>query len=639
MNRFSFLPIFSIALLLFPLAVTSRGADPSFPETRGLIDALCLKCHGATAQKGGVNFVPFKDEKAVSKQRKLWRGVVEQLESGEMPPEDQKQPTKEQRQRFVAWIKQSLDAAEKADRERPDPGRAVIRRLNRTEYNRTIRDLTGIDFDVAGAVGMPDEAAGEAFDTLSAALNISTTQMEKYFAAADLIVEKLYASGKAKSAKEKTPLSPALEKLLALPTAKDRTDREAAQSIVVKFARRAYRRPLEAKEVDRLLKLFDFSAKSGGFEEALKPVFKAVLVSPNFLMRIERDRATDPERAYRIGDYELATRLSYFLWSSMPDDELISLAEKGELAKPDVLEKQTRRMLADPKSRALTDNFAAQWLHLGKIAYARPSTEFFPTFTQKMRQAMHEEIATFFDKLREGDRSLLELLDADYTYANQDLAKHYGIDNVTGPEFRKVKLPDANRGGLLGMAGILSLTSHTSRTSPTLRGKYVLDVVLGMPPPPPPPNVSQIDEAKQKGKGPKNFREQLAMHASQASCAGCHSKIDPLGFGLENFNAVGIWRPSSADVDATGKLPTGEKFNGPKELKQILLQRKGRFVENVTEKLFVYALGREMQASDETLIKTMTADLVKDDYRFSKFVLGIVRSYPFQHRRNLKQDE
>ena len=260
-----------------------------------------------------------------------------------------------------------------------------------------------------------------------------------------------------------------------------------------------------------------------------------MLASPNFLLRIERDRAAEPERAYRISDQELAVRLSYFLWSSMPDEELSALAAKGELAKPEVLEKQVGRMLADPKARALTDNFAAQWLQLRKVADARPSPEFFPTFTGKLRQAMYDETATFFNKLREEDRSLLELLDADFTYLNADLAKHYGIDGVTGPEFRKVMLADGNRGGLLAMAAPLALTSHTSRTSPTLRGKYVLEVILGTPPPPPPPNVSQIDESKNKGKSPKNFREQLALHATQAACANCHRRIDPLGFGLEKL--------------------------------------------------------------------------------------------------------
>ena len=635
-------PLLLLASAFVALACSSllSAADTRFPEVRALLDAHCSKCHGEKVQKAGVNLQPFVDEKAVVKQRKTWRAIIEQVESGEMPPEGETQPTKEQRERLVRWIKQTLDAVEKADREKPDPGRSVVRRLNRSEYNRTIRDLTGIDFDVSGAVGMPDETVGESFDNLAAALNLSSVLMEKYFSAADLVLEKLFAPIKPKGPKAKTAYSPALEQLLVARPSDGISARAAAKQVIESFASKAYRRPVEAREVERFLTLFErVNAKEPIFEEALKPVFKAVLASPNFLLRIERDRAAEAERAYRVSDHELAVRLSYFLWSSMPDAELTGLAAKGELAKPDILEKQVRRMLADPKARALTDNFAAQWLRLRKLADARPSTEFFPTFTPKLRQAMYDEAAMFFDKLREEDRSLLELLDADYTYVNADLAKHYGIADVTGPEFRKVKLADGNRGGMLGMSALLTLTSHTSRTSPTLRGKYVLEVILGTPPPPPPPNVSQIDESKNKGKSPKNFREQLALHATQATCANCHRRIDPLGFGLENFDAIGRWRPSSADVDATGKLPTGEQFDGAKELKKILLQRKGRFVENMTEKLAVYALGRELQPSDEVHMRAITKGLENDGYRFSRLVLGIAQSYAFQQRRNLKQDE
>jgi len=631
---------FSLVFILQLASSPLLAADIAFRDVRALLDAHCVKCHGDKTQKAGVNLVPFADEKAVLKQRRLWRSVIVQLQSGDMPPEGEKELAKEQRERFINWIKQSLAGADKADREKPDPGRSVIRRLNRSEYNRTIRDLTGIDFDFAGTVGLPDEASAGSFDNLAAALNLSSTQMEKCFAGADLVLEKLYATPKDKKPKGKSAYGPALDKLIVARPAEGLSAHDAAKKVVESFARKAYRRPVEPREVDRLVALFDrASAKEPVFEESLRPVFKAIMASPNFLLRIERDRETEAERAYRISDHEVAVRLSYFLWSSMPDAELSALADKSALSKPEVLEKQVRRMLADPKAHALTDNFAAQWLQLRKLVDARPSTEFFPTFTPKLRQAMYDEAAMFFDKLREEDRSLLELLDADYTYVNADLAKHYGIDGGTGPDFRKVTLTDGNRGGLLGMSAPLALTSHTSRTSPTLRGKYVLEVILGTPPPPPPPNVSQIDESKNKGKAAKTFREQLALHATQATCANCHKRIDPLGFGLENFDAIGRWRPSSAEVNASGNLPTGEKFDGPKELKKILLQRKGRFVENMTEKLTIYALGRELQSSDEVHTRKIVEGLEQDGYRFSRLVLGIVQSYAFQHRRNPKQDE
>ncbi|MBN9119699.1 MAG: DUF1592 domain-containing protein [Planctomycetes bacterium] len=629
-RRAAVLPLF--LLLVAPSgkpAAAPPAAPATFADVRAFADAYCARCHGEKAQKGGLNLAPFADEKAVLKQRKAWRGVAEQLASGEMPPEGAKQPTKDERDRIVKWITVTLDAADARDRERPDPGRPVVRRLTPNEYNRTVRDLLGVDSDIAGAVGMPDDTVSESFDNLAAALNISDALTEKYFAAADLIIERLYAFP-AKGPKPKPGALPPLLEKLAKPG--------DAKGTVANLARRAYRRPVAAKEVERLLTLFDRATRDGApFVDALKPVFKAVLVSPNFLLRVERDHPKE-ENAYRASDHELATRLSYFLWSSMPDAELFALADRGELSKPAVFDAQVKRMLADPKARALADTFAEQWLQLKKLPQARPSIEFFPTFTPKLRQAMGDEVRTFFDRLRTDDLPITDLLEADYTYVNADLARHYGIANVTGPEFRKVKLADANRGGLLGMAAVHALTSHTNRTSPTLRGKYVLDVILGTPPPPPPPGVSAIDEAKAP-KELKTFRDKLAAHATRAECAGCHAKIDPLGFGLENFDAVGRWRKSGGDVNASGRLPTGEAFDGPKELRAVLLKKKPRFVENVTEKMLVFALGRELQPGDAPAVKAVTADLEKNGYRFSVLVAGVARSFPFQHRRNPREDD
>ena len=606
------------AALLAALAATPAAAQPTFPDVRTVVTDHCGRCHGEKVQKGGLNLAPFADEKAVVKHRKTWREVAAQMKSGEMPPEGAKQPTKDQRERVVAWITKTLDAADEQDRRRPDPGPALVRRLNRFEYNRTVRDLTGIDLDAAGAVGMPDDTVGEAFDNLAAALNVSDTLMEKYFAAADLILDKLYAAPK------KGPS--AFRKVVFASPAWLLPRRDAARLVVESFARRAYRRPVEPREVERLLTLFDKS-DALPYDAALRPVLKAVLVSPNFLLRIERDRKQDAP--YRVTDHELAVRLSYFLWSSQPDDKLSALASRGELGTPGVFDTQVKRMLADPKARALTDGFAAQWLQLRKLPDARPTTEFFPTFTPKLRQAMHDEVALFFDGLRKDDRPVTDLLNADYTYLNADLAKHYGVGGVTGPEMRRVRLTDPNRGGLLGMGAVLAVTSHTNRTSPTLRGKYVLDVILGTPPPPPPPGVSQLDEAK-PGKEAKTFREKLAQHAAQPSCAGCHAKIDPLGFGLETFDAVGRVRKA----DATGALPTGEKFDGPKELRGVLLSRKPQFVRNVVEKTLTYALGRELAATDKPAVDAVVAEMEKNEYTFSALVGGVARSYPFRHRRD-----
>jgi hypothetical protein len=475
---------------------------------------------------------------------------------------------------------------------------------------------------------MPEDAVGRGYATLGEALTLPPVMLEKYLAAADGVLAKAFAP-------VKDGKRPADTLLIAKPAA-NLPEREAARQVVARFARRAYRRPVEDGEVERLLKLFDRGAKAGGYEAGVRLAFKAALVSPHFLFRVERDRGPEGSTAaYRLSDHELAVRLSYFMWSSMPDEALSARADAGQLSDRTVLENEVRRMLADPKARALTDDFAVQWLQLAKLAEARPSTEFFPTFTPQLRQAMADETTTFFDRLRAEDRSVLELLDADYAYLNQDLAKHYGVSGVDGATLRRVKLqPGDHRGGLLGMGSMLALTSHTSRTSPTLRGKWILDVVFGTPPPPPPPDAGQVDESKTKGKDAKTFRELLAQHASRASCAGCHAKIDPLGFALENYDAVGRWRPTAPGLDTSGKLPTGEKLDGADGLKKIVLDRKEAFERNLVEQLLSYALGRELDYHDECTVRDAVASLNAHEHRFTALVLGVVNSFPFQHRRN-----
>jgi hypothetical protein len=327
----------------------------------------------------------------------------------------------------------------------------------------------------------------------------------------------------------------------------------------------------------------------------------------------------------------LAVRLSYFLWATMPDAALSAAADAGRLNDAAEYGRQVTRMLADPRAQALTDQFAAQWLQMRKLPDARPSTEFFPTFTPQLKEAMAEEVTTFVDCLRTEDRSVLDLIDCDYTYVNAGLAAHYGLKGVSGAEFRRVDLaPGDHRGGLLGMAAVLALTSHTSRTSPTLRGKYVLEVVFGTPPPPPPADVGNIDD-KAKGKVPKSFRELLNQHAARASCAGCHKKIDPLGFGLDQFDAVGRWR---SGVDASGKLSGGESFVGFDGLKDVLKRRQDEFVRNLASQMLTYALGRQLRDTDEPAVSATVAALKADGYRFSALARGVATSFPMLHRRN-----
>ena len=629
--------------MLWPAAPVAAAppAEPSYSrDIRPLLATYCSKCHGPAKQNGGIDFSIFTDERTVLRERKLWVKVVAQLEAADMPPAEAEQPTAEQRALLVNWAKQTVATLDAGVTRNRDPGPAPLRRLTRAEYNRTLHDLLGVEFDVAEAVGLPEEG-GQGFDNLAAGLTLSPALMEKYFAAADKALDRFFAVADPKTtvfrdANAKRRAQQAYDAVFFVKPGKDSAEREAAQKIIECFVRRGFRRlPTEA-ETGRLLKIYDAATTKGEpFDAAVRRMLKPVLVSPHFLYRVEKEQGGAKE-PYRISDHELAVRLSYFLWATMPDDELAKLADEGKLAAPEMLEKQVRRMLADPKARALTERFAVQWLQLGKLATARPSTEFFPTFTQKLRQAMYDETTTFFDKLREEDRNLVELLDADYTYLNADLAKHYGISGIEGPQLRHVALkPEEHRGGLLGMGSILALTSHTSRTSPTMRGKWILEVLFGTPPPPPPPDAGVLKEEKDK-KAPKSFREQLASHATEPRCVSCHKRMDPLGFALDNYDAVGAWRDSAGGqkIDATGQLPSGVQLNGAADLKQVLLKRKPEFLRNLTEQMLIYALGRDLQYFDEPTLREITAALDKNDNRFSILVLGVVKSYPFQHRRH-----
>jgi hypothetical protein len=504
--------------IYFPV-FASAGESTFEKELHPLLDAHCFRCHGEKKQKGGVNLAPFRSEEDVLKKHKLFRSVLEQIETESMPPDEEDALPEAERTKLLAGIRQTLATLESDHPSLLNPGPGTIRRLSRTEYNYSIRDLLGVDFDAKEAVGMPEDNTGRGYANFAAALNIPPAVMEKYFSAADAILARLYRDPDTKSpdkGKDERAYKALFENVPE--------DREGARQLLSRLLRRAYRKPVEAGQVERLLKFYDqATAKGEAFPAAVRRALKPIFVSPYFLFRVEENRAPEGSReVYPVSAIELASRLSYFLWSSAPDETLLALAETGELLKPQTLEAEVKRMLADPKARALTDHFTTKWLQLDLLNEARPSTEFFPSFNWDMRQAMKEEVATFADKLRAEDRSILDFLNADYTFANEQLAKHYGIDGVKGGEFQKVALkPEQQRGGVLGMAGILALTSHTNRTSPTQRGKWVLEVIFGTPPSPPPANVSQIDENKKSsdGKTPATFREKLALHAADATCA------------------------------------------------------------------------------------------------------------------------
>jgi hypothetical protein len=394
---------------------------------------------------------------------------------------------------------------------------------------------------------------------------------------------------------------------------------------------------VNAADVQDLLTFYKQGrADGGGFEAGVEMGIRAMLVSPQFLFRVEHDPATVASNSvYRINDVELASRLSFFLWSSIPDDALLDVAIRGQLKEPAILRQQVRRMLADPRSAALVEGFADQWLYLRNLPAASPDDKLFPDFDDNLRQAMREETELFFESMKNEDRNVLDLLTANYTFLNERLAKHYGIPGVYGSNFRRVALPaDSPRGGLLGQGSILTVTSYNDRTSPVRRGKWVLDNLLGMPPPPPPPNVPPL---KDNGIGGKmlSMRDRMAQHRANPVCASCHMLMDPIGLSTENFDAVGQWRDRTEDgavVDASGGLPDGSKFDGMSGLKKALVSRPDLFVATMTEKLMTYALGRGLEAYDAAAVRAITRSARADDYRFSSIILGIVNSVPFEMR-------
>ncbi len=409
-----------------------------------------------------------------------------------------------------------------------------------------------------------------------------------------------------------------------------------ARTIVTDFARRAFRRPVTAKEVQPYLAMTALAARHGdSFEEGIAAAIQAILVSPHFLYRIERDRPARPgQPGVSLTAHELASRLSYFLWSSMPDDALMDAATRGTLVQPAVLDAQVKRMLRDPKSRALVTDFAGQWLQFRNIDVVRPDPGRFPIFDDALRLSMRRETEEFIAHIIQSDSSVLDLIDADYTFLDERLARFYGIPGVTGPEFRKVAMPTSGRGGgILAHGSTLTISSYSTRTSPVLRGKWIMENLLNAPPPPPPAAVPALDDTKAGTAG--TLRAQMEAHRKNPACASCHSRMDPLGFGLENFDAIGAWRTEDGKfpLDTSGSLPDGRTFESPAGLKKILRLEKDAFARGLTEKLMIYALGRGLERYDKPVVASIAARLPASNYRFSELALGIARSLPFRNRR------
>ncbi len=728
-------------------------------QVKPFFETYCNSCHGEK-QKADLDLRIYEEATSASENRDVFRLILQNIEDRAMPPEHKPQPTPDERNATVEWIKTELA---KVDCTQPDPGRVTLRRLNRAEYNNTIRDLVGVDFKPAEDFPMDD--IGYGFDNIGDVLSMPPILFEKYLAAAERILDEAILTGppplpaqRAEGAKmrggnrgrggarslpsngevtanfyveregdyflraglsadqagdelarsallmdgaskgefsvsasrgeievvevraalekgrhrvgasflndyyqpdapnpedrdrnlivewlelagpipmEPIPL-PATHKAIFVAKPADESPEahvETARMLIERFARRAFRRPVTRNELDRLAELFAIAQEQGeSFESSVKVALQAVLVSPRFLFRAEsQPHPDDPSEAHPIDQFSLASRLSYFLWSTMPDEELFRLAEEGRLRAE--LDQQVRRMLRDPKANALVENFAGQWLELRRLAVVAPDDGVFPDFNDELREAMRRETELFFGHILREDGNVLDFIDSDYTFLNRRLARHYGIEGVDDDAFVRVSLSGTDRGGLLTQASFLTITSNPTRTSPVKRGKWVLDNILGTPPPEAPPDVPPLEnQAELTG----TLRERMEQHRADPLCASCHERMDPIGFGFENFDAIGAWRAedAGAPVDPSGELVSGESFAGPSDLKRIILHdKRNDFLRCLSGKLLTYALGRGLEHYDECALDEIVEALEAADYRFSSLITAVAQSAPFQLRR------
>jgi len=636
-DRWNHLPrlvLFTVAMCLCQGGVPGVAAQSGTPHTFSadaytkqiapLLAQYCGACHGKKTQEADIAFHKYPNVDSVRQDADTWASVKEMLDFGAMPPEDQKQPTSKERSLLSDWIEAALRSKPRNVR---DPGRVTIRRLNRVEYDNTVRDLTGLDLRLSE--NFPSDDVGEGFDNIGDVLSLPPLLFEKCMDAAEQI-----ATTAIRERPEDLPESH--RRIVLAAPGSGKTPEQAAREILTPFTSRAFRRPARPEEVEPLVRLVNLSMEKGdSFERGIQVAISAILVSPHFLFRVETDPEPDePTKIRPLSDYELASRLSYFLWSSMPDEELLSLAERGVLHEEKVLEAQVQRMLQNSKAQSLVESFGGQWLNLRNLDEIIPDPAKFGPFDDVLRRDMVRETEMFFATVMREDRSILEFLTGDFTFINERLARHYGMNGVRGETLRKITLPDGKRIGLLTHASILTLTSNPTRTSPVKRGKWIMENVLGTPPPDPPPNVPALEET-QRAEPDLSLREQMILHRDNPVCASCHRQMDQLGFGLENFDATGRWREKDGKfpVEASGELPSGEKFSGPAELVQILAKRKHQFTETLVSKMLIYALGRGIRPYDQHAINWIVRRVEDGDYRLSAVITGIVMSRPFRMRR------
>ncbi|HBJ82429.1 MAG TPA: hypothetical protein DDZ88_00835 [Verrucomicrobiales bacterium] len=645
-----------VVVLAAPLASRASDAAAVFEkEVRPLLDQYCADCHDADTETA-FRLEYLQNPQRVHDSRKLATQVLTQLHEAKMPPKKQKaQPTDAERQRIIAWIEATRNDATLEAGDQADPGKVVLRRLNRYEYAKTVRDLFSLGmkrtwtYFVAPGKSVPAEGieyskrtlnlpwnlppdeVDYGFDNIGDVLTLPPHLMEAYFDVAGLVVDNVMADSRARLT------------VVKIQPGDGKSDEQAARENLTRLTARAFRRPVTDEDVQPLVDLFLLArAKGEPFEKAMKVPVQAMLVTPDFLYRVEQGVAQKPiQNVGPVNDYELASRLSYFLWSSLPDAELFRLASEGKLSDPVVLEQQVRRMLLDPKVEALAEHFAPQWLQIENIQAVTPDPTLFPSFYKKfIAGAMRTEAIIFFDSVIVQDRSILDLINSDTTYINGYLAEFYGLikrspNKYEGFAFWKATtMPEARRGGVMTMAAVGAVTSTPTRSSPVKRGKWMLEAILGDPPPPPPANVEPLKEENDPN-ATLTLREKLEQNRANANCAACHQRMDPIGFAMENIDAIGRWRDhdGAVPVDATGTLKDGTTIQGTIGLKAEVLRCKDEFARCLTEHLLTYALGRKLEWYDEPATGRIVRALQTNDYRFSTLIVEIVKSHPFRNTR------
>ncbi|MFN3150323.1 DUF1592 domain-containing protein [Bremerella sp.] len=612
-------PMAEVASKPLTEAELRADAEKTFKEkVNPFVKKYCVSCHN-TRPEAGINLQSaISDPTATSSTLHLKKAVAN-VKVNDMPPEyAEKIPSDEERQQFVEWVGKLQYLSPR------DPGPFVLRRLSKIEYANTLHDLYGVPTSIADS--LPEEVMGEGY------LNsISPLQSELFLDIANKVVDTIVAP-------EGDPPTEAQKRLFGEVPADDVDMTAAARSVARSLARDAYRRPPTESELDVLVSVFNLGRENKlSYTQSLSLMWKAMLVSPQFLFITPATQVDTKEKIVPLDDYQLASRLSYLLWRYPPDAELAALADQGELHKPDVLQAQVERMLKHERSRALFDGFGAQWLRVGDLANQTFDPDLYPQMSPALRTAMLDEARLFFQSIVDENQSVLRFVDSDYTFVNEPLAKLYDLPQpITGQQMQRVKLNNANRGGILGMPATLASTSFPNRTSPVRRGVWVLEQVLGERVPPPPPDVPELEEQEQKSFEGLTLRQRTELHQSEATCANCHKVLDPIGFGLENFDAIGRWREkdnAGLDIDSAGTLPTGESFTNPAQLKALVAGRKEDLARNLTERLMAYALGRSLEGYDEVVIDQLMQQIAQDDYRMRTIISQVITSYLFTNRR------